>query len=454
MLAFNLFLLTTFLSGLQEQLATSVVSEDGDAQESCLQAHQEEESDEVTMLMMPIKATPKKISRHRQTLETVEPVSETLSFFQVEAVVEGLPAEGNVQPPPDQPVGLVKLEGSNAHSTRDSVPLHEPLLSTAKPSFTEEKDMHRHESRTNLAKKADSAFSMIELAFVTAFIMTAMLAVCACIYSTRSSNKKGSKFALGDEVQKLPCYSAAELQNLFDATKADVNRPGIAARVEGRIVARTGGELSAPFSSRPCVAYSASVSQQRQDGVHQPPLAYHAAGSDFLIELPSSDPTSSAVQVSVRSNDVQLFEMTDGRFAKESSFSDVADNWKGFTMAHIIHSTAPVQDSQRCAVNRVDFGGKGLLEFCECALTIGATVTCVGEIVQERNGELSMCPWQPAEMDFEASPAKRSLFSRFSTTSWETESTSQSYLAGQVFLSDSPRLLSSQKGGWLKGLLQ
>ncbi|CAE8695366.1 unnamed protein product, partial [Polarella glacialis] len=246
-----------------------------------------------------------------------------------------------------------------------------------------------------------------------------------------------------------PCASA-ELSRTVDqlplSTKQEVlsmlagPRPGI-QRLEGRIVPRAGVAMSAPFSSRPCVMYSASASQQRrQDGVHQPPLAYHATGSDFILELDDgSDESGPTVQISVHSHDVSLFDMTAGRFSKESAFSEASDAWRSFALAHLIHGL----DASSNAMNRVDLGAKGALEFCECSLLAGARVTCVGEIACDRNGSLSLCPWRPDASSGGAANLKEMVLNKLSTTSWEQSDffgsgSSASPLSGQVLISDSP----------------
>eukprot|EP00933_Yihiella_yeosuensis_P082149 TRINITY_DN95926_c0_g1_i1.p1 TRINITY_DN95926_c0_g1~~TRINITY_DN95926_c0_g1_i1.p1 ORF type:complete len:579 (-),score=166.55 TRINITY_DN95926_c0_g1_i1:142-1878(-) len=293
---------------------------------------------------------------------------------------------------------------------------------------------------------------MLKLAFTVALLLAALIGIFALIFTRRgkaaaaaNSSSGGGSEILISAVERLQKSDHLEVSSMF-AEAAEAVRPGILMRVEGRVVARGGMALSAPFSGRPCVLYSASASNHRQDGVHQPPLAYHAAGSDFLVELDNGEDNKlQGLQISVHSHDVSLVNMGAGRFAKESAFSDAPDSWRGFALGHLISGA----DAASNAMSRVDLGAKGAIEFCECALLVGSRVTCVGEIVRDRNGELSLCPWQPLagsvpEAALEGSP------------SWELtgrDNPTSSPLAGQVFVSDSNDFLSSGagKGGIFAG---
>merc|ERR1719401_2245080 len=115
--------------------------------------------------------------------------------------------------------------------------------------------------------------------------------------------------------------------------------------------------LVAPISCRPCVMYSASVSHHRQDGVHQPPIAFHSHGVNFAIEV-SENPH---IKVEVHSQDVALFDMAAGRFSCEQAFAEASESRVAFTLQHC----NPVKNQ---SMNDVELGFDGKLEFRECAL--------------------------------------------------------------------------------------
>mmetsp|Transcript_78488 Transcript_78488/g.123793 ORF Transcript_78488/g.123793 Transcript_78488/m.123793 type:complete len:381 (-) Transcript_78488:56-1198(-) len=269
------------------------------------------------------------------------------------------------------------------------------------------------------------------LVFVSVFLFV-LLGMCALQNSKEDGNRE-----LQTLVSRLSVKSAEELLNQF-APKESPKDPSMQklgiTRIQGRVVAKNAQTMATPFSDQQCVMYSASASQKRQDGVHQPPLAYHAACSDFAIELEGPTP----LQISVHGHDVSLFQMSQGRFCKEASFSEVPEPWRGFALAHLIHGV----DASCNAMSCVDLGAQGALEFCESALLHGSRVTCVGEVVRDRNGELSLCPWRPLVEGVEAPVEKRRLFPlQFSATSWETSTSSQ--LAGQVLISDNSQFFET-----------
>jgi hypothetical protein len=165
---------------------------------------------------------------------------------------------------------------------------------------------------------------------------------------------------------------------------------GVLLRLQGRVVAKAEGALTAPFSGRPCVLYSASVSHPRNDGVHQPPTAFHSASVDFVVQLLGGG-SGPDLCVEVHSHDVSLFDMTTGRFAAEHTFADANDAWRGFVLAHLTMD----KDGTSHSMSRLDVTAQGQLEFCECALVTGSLVTCVGEIARDRNGAFGLYPWRP-----------------------------------------------------------
>mmetsp|Transcript_55656 Transcript_55656/g.133181 ORF Transcript_55656/g.133181 Transcript_55656/m.133181 type:complete len:362 (+) Transcript_55656:64-1149(+) len=268
-------------------------------------------------------------------------------------------------------------------------------------------------------------------AFLTPFRSLCILGVACLFLSVRFIQKQGSE--LRERVLALPLRSAEDIRQHFGAPS---DRPewqlGMLMRIEGRVLARSGQAMATPFSERQCVLYSASASQRRQDGVHQPPLAYHSACTDFVIQLdnPGGDP----LQVAVDGQEVALFDIQEGRFGQEAAFSDVPEGWRGFALAHL-HSNA-------CNPSCTDL--QGALDFCESALLEHARVTCVGELVRDRNGEFRLCPWRPpvAGMDMpKTQDTLRSTFRKF----WSQETTA---LAGQVFISDCTYLVNRSSLLW------
>lgn len=244
--------------------------------------------------------------------------------------------------------------------------------------------------------------------------------------------------------------TGVELQSMFGMLGKDHNvavakplSPGILMRIQGRVVAREPGDvLCAPLSSRPCVIYSASVSHHRNDGVHQPPLAFHSSGVDFAVQLLDAPHLS----VGVHHHDAALFDMNNGRYASENTFAEACEQWRSFAWAHL---TAGADVSQS-VTNRTGAGFDGKLEFRECALVLGASITIVGEVAQNRDGGLSLYPWQPplpleiARAPWITTPSKwlspcpeRRLVPKLGEPERDP-------MVGRVMASDDPALLTAQ----------
>ncbi|CAK9085751.1 Uncharacterized protein SCF082_LOCUS40606 [Durusdinium trenchii] len=287
---------------------------------------------------------------------------------------------------------------------------------------------------------ADNVFLPKTWLLVTLLLVTLLLSLCAFQWSKEDGNRE-----LRTLVGRLALKSAEDILSQFDSPPdPSLQKLGM-TRIQGRVIAKTAQMMVTPFSDQSCVMYSASASQKRQDGVHQPPLAYHAACSDFAIELEGATP----LQISVHGHDVSLFQMSRGRFYKEAAFSEVPEPWRGFALAHLIHGI----DASCNAMSCVDLGTQGTLEFCESALLHGSRVTCVGEVVRDRNGDLSLCPWRPVVEGVEAprgvAEKRRAFPLQFATTSWESSTSSQ--LTGQVLISDDPQFLDNMLWRWMGG---
>uniref|UniRef100_A0A7S0B9G6 Uncharacterized protein n=1 Tax=Pyrodinium bahamense TaxID=73915 RepID=A0A7S0B9G6_9DINO len=227
-------------------------------------------------------------------------------------------------------------------------------------------------------------------------------------------------------------------------------RSGSLTRIQARVVAKPGGVLLAPLSGRPCVSYSASVLQRRHDSVQPPPLAFHSAGSDFLLEL--SGP--SQISIAVKNRDIGLFDMSTGLQVKECTFMAAPDAWRGFVLAHLV----PSADASTHFGNCVDLGpDSSPLEFRECALLVGSVVTCIGELVRDERGALHAKPWWPRLPAVEKAPSeppipgKRGAWCLGRAVPWlasvgsreQPISVPREGLSGRVMVSDHPRFLGN-----------
>lgn len=255
-----------------------------------------------------------------------------------------------------------------------------------------------------------------------------------CIFS---KSRFGRDASTRRRVEKLRISSWTEIRSMF-AMKAPAPerpqpvlplRPGMLMRVQGRVVARPGCTMMAPLSGRACAMYSASASQHQHGGVHQAPVAYHSATSGFGIEL---DNLPDAV-LDVRGEDVLLFDMEGGRFAQEEHFSEAPEAWRAFVMAHLLTGSG---GDCRNKMNHVDLAAKGLLEFRECALVVGALVTCVGEVSREADGRLTLGPWSPPTTPTSSSPSS-AMVSR--SVPWMTPDSD--VLVQRLMVSDDQSLL-------------
>mmetsp|Transcript_16 Transcript_16/g.27 ORF Transcript_16/g.27 Transcript_16/m.27 type:complete len:464 (-) Transcript_16:217-1608(-) len=402
---------------------------------SLAEQEEDEESDDITLLAMPQtahrKATaPRRSGESRHVVQATRS-SDATSLFQVEEIISG-PDVADVQ---------IGSEGRE-HVLNEPRPLQVPQASGMAAVHVDSEE-----------KTAPETWFMVA---AVAFVPFILLAWTCFFPSGKDATQVPSNPELRNLVMRLPVRSAQEIsQNFAPAPQASSEtgqwNSGMVVRLEGRVVSKRAQILVTPFSDRPCVMYSASSSQKRQDGVHQPPLAYHAACSDFVLELEQPD-GSAPLQITVHGHDVSLFEMSKGRFNREAAFSEVPEGWRGFALAHLIHGT----DASCNAMSCVDLGTKGALEFCESALLDGSKVTCVGEVARDRNGSLSLCPWRPpvAGRDSPQQPKSRvdSLRTAFldmlSASSWGAPGRISSALAGQVLISDSSDFIDSSSPFW------
>jgi len=225
-----------------------------------------------------------------------------------------------------------------------------------------------------------------------AYWMLAVVVVALALQPWKLWQSKAPGTPLFQEVSQLRVTQGRDLQSMFKTGEAlPALKPGILTRVEGRVLVGE-GTLAAPFSGRESVFYSASVSHQRHDNIHQPPLAFHSAGKDFMLELLDVPD----VRLNVSSSEVALFDMAGGGLEEWSeAFSQAPKSWCSFVLEYLMPSTDASMHFKKC----IDLGSDGLsLDFRECALQAGSTVTSVGEVLRDEQGNLRLRPWQPTQL--------------------------------------------------------
>lgn len=225
-------------------------------------------------------------------------------------------------------------------------------------------------------------------------------------------------------VRQIPLATAEEIRKLAAGGGGDgaggPDLSGTLLRVEGRIRGLSDGFLVAPFSGRKCAMYSASVSRSRLDSVHGPPLAYHAARKDFMLEVAGAG----GWRLMVEGGDVELFGMTEGSYVHELVFSAAPHSHRSFVVSHLLPSKEASMHFGACA----DLSSDGAcLEFRECALLEGAMVTCVGELVRDRHGGSALRPFRPQPGE-----------ARARSKAWKA-------LVGHVVVTDDPGLLGASR---------
>lgn len=250
-----------------------------------------------------------------------------------------------------------------------------------------------------------------------------------------------------EKAEKLKVTHSAELEDMFPVVKGAKSemKSGVLMRIQGRVVSESQGSLVAPLSGQQCVMYSASISHQRHDGIHQP-VAFRSESTDFAIEMRGSP----NLRITVHSHDVGLFDMVGGKLAREHTLAEAPDAWRAFLLAHCV----PGQDASSGVALGPD---DSLLDFRESALDQGVEVTCIGEIARDRNGNLSLYPWRPTPnkvapgglLEFVREDVARkptlsqevtARIKSFARSIWPQPSRRES-LVGRVMISDDPSFL-------------
>lgn len=250
--------------------------------------------------------------------------------------------------------------------------------------------------------------SRLRLVF-SMFMFTFTLSLLFVYFIQRQGEKKA--YDLLETVGAMRVVQGDELKKIFGIDGSEQGfsgtplSPGLLMRLQGRVVAKPGASLNAPFSGRACVRYSASAAKvKHDDGVHPPPIAFHAAGNDFKLVL-SDTPE---LVLTVQGRDVTLFNIASGQQKCEESFAEASEACRGFVLAHLLTHGCGASKGSASLAECVDLSSDAtMIEFCECALLVDAEVTCIGEVVRERNGDLSLYPWQPQRQSLPPQQKKR-----------------------------------------------
>merc|ERR1719487_346327 len=115
------------------------------------------------------------------------------------------------------------------------------------------------------------------------------------------------------------------------------------------------------------------------------PVAFAARSVDFVVTLEDD----SRVQVHVEAEDVALFDMCLGRHTASMPFAQAPDHWQDFVLTH--RTGASGVEFRTSSTLQYD---SSALEFQECGLLVGTTVTLVGELHRSADGLLTMRPRQ------------------------------------------------------------
>eukprot|EP00747_Dinoflagellata_sp_TGD_P197208 gnl/TRDRNA2_/TRDRNA2_68297_c0_seq1.p1 gnl/TRDRNA2_/TRDRNA2_68297_c0~~gnl/TRDRNA2_/TRDRNA2_68297_c0_seq1.p1 ORF type:complete len:606 (-),score=94.20 gnl/TRDRNA2_/TRDRNA2_68297_c0_seq1:102-1673(-) len=245
------------------------------------------------------------------------------------------------------------------------------------------------------------------------------------------------------QVEALPTCSWTALHvHLPDAAGYDC---AISCPVSSRCLVRleavvagpvAGNSLNSPLTKQPCVLYSATVSKQLHGGMSTP-VAFAAETSKFRIS-----PVDGQLQdqcILVEGEDVSLFGMQRGRLIQARTFSQAPENWQDFVMGHgtaVTGVTLRTSSALRASTTA--------LEFQECALLIGETVTLVGELHRSAGGVISLRPFISTKAEaLHAALAPQETW----RTSWEVSAPASGAMVStdsidKVVVSDDPSLLS------------
>lgn len=232
----------------------------------------------------------------------------------------------------------------------------------------------------------------------------------------RRNDKGGTR----SRVEELPLCRASEVERRlpvssgYDCTFSKPLSSCQLLRLEALVEGPAAGSvtLTAPLTGQTCVLYSVAVSRQLHDGIRPAPVAFATGGVDFVISLREAP----QVRISLRAEDVSLFDMRRGRHVQRKSFASAPDKWQDFVLTHRAGTEWQTSSQMR--------SDSSSLEFQECTLLCGTVATFVGELHRGSDGTLSLRPMQPDSVAADVSGAglardrTRGLSERW-RTSWE-----------------------------------
>jgi len=218
-----------------------------------------------------------------------------------------------------------------------------------------------------------------------AFIAAAVFAIVILVWmwvSLRWSKATGPrsivealKLSYGTQVESLLIDN-----NRYDSVMQTPLSQGNVLRIQGRVVPATHGIVTSPLWQRESVMYSASVTPKDTNGQYGSPITVHSCSVDFAIQLLDAP----HVQLAVCGQDAMLFDMIRGVYEKDLTLAEAGENWQDFVLNHAGAERASA------AFESDDL----VFQFREVALSIGAVVTCVGEVRRDQHGVLGLLPWQ------------------------------------------------------------
>lgn len=239
---------------------------------------------------------------------------------------------------------------------------------------------------------------------------------------------------LRSRIQALPVSAASQVEKMLPSAGGyDVNfsKPMSSRwllRLEAVIQEPQDGEaLLSPLTQRSCVLYTAHASRKVHGGMPLP-VAFASQHMDFMVTLCGTD---SRVDIRVAGSEVNLFSTSECEFAEVLPFPCAPDHWQDFVSVHLSGGTG--SSDNHALENELRDKGTAV-EFHECCLATGATVTLVGELLRSATGELTLQPLSQEQVSW-----KR--------TSWEKTGLAEAgdlellEARTHVLISDDPTLL-------------
>lgn len=222
------------------------------------------------------------------------------------------------------------------------------------------------------------------LLLLTGAAFVIVVAYFACFGASHSGS------TLRVHVEALPICTADDVERClpsaggYDCVLSKPMSSRMLMRLEATVEGPTSGSaLTAPLMQQSCVLYWTSVTRQLHEGMQPVPVAFASSSISFTISLVDAP----GVRIELRGEDVSLFDMCSGRRTETLRFADAPEHWQDFVLSH--RAAGPGGDWQSSAVLR---GDDASLEFQECALAVGASVTFVGELHRAAGGGLSLVP--------------------------------------------------------------